>query len=62
MTSPAVFAGLAPRLKTQYNAALKAGSLLFTDSDEVELEDEATGIPVRSPLPPSGPGCACASS
>ncbi|KPV78423.1 uncharacterized protein RHOBADRAFT_40970 [Rhodotorula graminis WP1] len=45
MTSSAVFAGLAPRLKSQYNAALKAGSLHFTDSDEVELEDEATGIP-----------------
>ncbi|GAA5913945.1 hypothetical protein JCM8208_007007 [Rhodotorula glutinis] len=45
MTSTAVLTGLAPKLKSQYNAALKAGSLHFTDSDEIELEDEATGIP-----------------
>lgn len=42
------FAGLAPKIKAQYAAALKAGTLLFTESEVVELDDERTGIPVRA--------------
>ncbi|BGP36766.1 bifunctional AP-4-A phosphorylase/ADP sulfurylase [Rhodotorula kratochvilovae] len=53
MTSPAVFASLAPRLKGQYAAALKAGSLLFTESEVVELDDEETGIPFEVRFAPA---------
>lgn len=46
MAAP-VFSGLASKIKQQYAAALRDGSLLFTDSEVVELDDEETGIPVR---------------
>ncbi|GAA5869674.1 hypothetical protein JCM1840_000554 [Sporobolomyces johnsonii] len=40
------FAGLGPRIKTQYAKAVRAGSVLeYTDSEVVELDDEETGIP-----------------
>ncbi|GAA5887477.1 hypothetical protein JCM6882_001422 [Rhodosporidiobolus microsporus] len=41
----APFAGLGSKLKTQYSKALAAGTLLFTESEVVELDDEQTGIP-----------------
>ncbi|GAA6047310.1 hypothetical protein JCM3770_001880 [Rhodotorula araucariae] len=53
MASPAVFASLASRLKSQYTAALKAGSLLFTESEVVELDDEETGIPFEVRFAPA---------
>lgn len=44
------FQGLSQKIKQQYNAAIKNGSVLFTDSEVIELDDEQTQIPV-SPLP-----------
>ncbi|GAA6012630.1 hypothetical protein JCM11491_005460 [Sporobolomyces phaffii] len=39
------FAGLSQKIKQQYAQAVKAGSVLFTESEVVELDDEQTGIP-----------------
>ncbi|BGP21654.1 ATP adenylyltransferase [Rhodotorula toruloides] len=47
------FAGLASKIKAQYAAALKAGSLLFTESEVVELDDEQTGIPFEVRFAPA---------
>ncbi|CDR39191.1 hypothetical protein NBRC10512_007975 [Rhodotorula toruloides] len=47
------FAGLAPKIKAQYAAALKAGTLLFTESEVVELDDERTGIPFEVRFAPA---------
>lgn len=40
------FSGLSQKIKQQYTQALKNGSVHFTDSEVIELDDEATQIPV----------------
>ncbi|GAA6001801.1 hypothetical protein JCM10207_002327 [Rhodosporidiobolus poonsookiae] len=50
---PAPFAGLGPKIKQQYTHALGNGSLLFTDSEIVELDDEETGIPFEVRFAPA---------
>ncbi|GJN91661.1 hypothetical protein Rhopal_004684-T1 [Rhodotorula paludigena] len=52
MAAP-VFSGLASKIKQQYAAALRDGSLLFTDSEVVELDDEETGIPFEVRFAPA---------
>jgi hypothetical protein len=46
------FAGLGPKIKSQYTKAKKSGELLFTESEEVEADEEIEGtvIPVRRSL------------
>ncbi|GAA5877143.1 hypothetical protein JCM16303_006181 [Sporobolomyces ruberrimus] len=39
------FSGLSQKIKQQYTQALKNGSVHFTDSEVIELDDEATQIP-----------------
>ncbi|GAA6032769.1 hypothetical protein JCM8097_000782 [Rhodosporidiobolus ruineniae] len=51
MSAP--FPGLAGKLKSTYKAALDHGSVLFTDSEVVELDDEATGIPFEVRFAPA---------
>ncbi|GAA5832239.1 hypothetical protein JCM11251_004289 [Rhodosporidiobolus azoricus] len=51
MSAP--FAGLGPKLKQQYKQALDAGTLLFTESEVIELDDEETGIPFEVRFAPA---------
>jgi hypothetical protein len=44
------FPGLSQKIKQQYTQALKVGSVHFTESEVVELDDEQTQIPVRLSL------------
>jgi hypothetical protein len=44
------FSGLSQKIKQQYNQAIKNGTVLFTDSEVIELDDEQTQIPVSSLL------------
>ena len=41
------FPGLSQKIKQQYAQAIKNGTVLFTESEVVELDDEQTQIPVR---------------
>ncbi|BGP12790.1 hypothetical protein JCM10213_007304 [Rhodosporidiobolus nylandii] len=61
MTS--TFAGLGPKIKKQYAEAVRTSAVHFTESEEVELDDEETGIPfevrfapalAKKPLPKEG--------
>ncbi|GAA6059060.1 hypothetical protein JCM10212_002031 [Sporobolomyces blumeae] len=47
------FPGLSQKIKQQYKLALDAGSVLFTDSQVVELDDESTGIPFEVRFAPA---------
>ncbi|GAA5844616.1 hypothetical protein JCM3766R1_002683 [Sporobolomyces carnicolor] len=47
------FQGLSQKIKQQYNAAIKNGSVLFTDSEVIELDDEQTQIPFEVRFAPA---------
>ncbi|GAA5899545.1 uncharacterized protein JCM6883_005256 [Sporobolomyces salmoneus] len=47
------FPGLAQKIKQQYNQAIKNGTVLFTESEVIELEDERTQIPFEVRFAPA---------
>lgn len=40
------FAGLSSKIKQAYHAAIETNSVLFTESETLDADDESTGIPV----------------
>lgn len=48
MSTAPLFPGLGPKIKAAYKTAVAKGAVLFTESEEVEVEEE--GIPVASLL------------
>ena len=47
MVSTVPFAGLGPKIKQSFTAAVKNKSVLLTESEIEDADDERTGIPVR---------------
>lgn len=49
MSTPPLFPGLGPKIKAAYKIAVAKGAVLYTESEEIEVEEE--GIPVRPVAP-----------